>query len=97
MGMISIALAIVLLTWGADVPDDAVEYWLLYSGDTENARELLSTLLSGMITMFSLVVSITMVVLTLAAGQIGPRLIRNFIQDRQTQAVSVFFSPTSCI
>lgn len=91
MGMISIALAIVLLTWGADVPDDAVEYWLLYAGDTENARELISTLLSGMITMFSLVVSIMMVVLTLAAGQIGPRLIRNFIQDRQTQAVLGLF------
>ncbi|UEM19803.1 DUF2254 domain-containing protein [Skermanella mucosa] len=91
MGVVAVAFAILLLTWGADVPDDMVEYWLLYAGDTENARELVSTLLSGMITMFSLVVSITMVVLTLAAGQIGPRLIRNFIQDRQTQAVLGLF------
>mgnify|MGYP002716949788 FL=1 len=40
-----------------------------------------------MITMASLVFSITMVVLTLAAGQFGPRLIRNFMGRLQTQFV----------
>ncbi len=35
----------------------------------------------------SWLVSITMVVLTLAAGQIGPRLIRSFMRDRVTQSV----------
>jgi uncharacterized membrane protein len=40
-----------------------------------------------MITMTSLVFSITMVVLTLAANQFGPRLIRNFMANLQTQIV----------
>jgi len=91
MGAGAVALAIALLTWGTGIPEDTSSYWLLYAGNTENARELLSALLSGMITMTSLVVSITMVVLTLAAGQIGPRLIRTFIQDRVTQAVLGLF------
>ena len=44
----------------------------LFSGDAGTARDLLSTLLSGLMTMTSLVVSITFVVLTLAASQLGP-------------------------
>ena len=91
MGVAAVFLAVALLTWGRGVLDDATGYWLLYAGDAGNARELLSSLLTGMITMTSLVVSITMVVLTLAAGQIGPRLIRNFIQDWTTQVVLGLF------
>lgn len=68
--------------------------WWLFSGDAETARKLLSSLLSGMITMASLVVSITMVVLSLAAGQLGPRLIGNFLRDRQIQAVLGLFMGT---
>lgn len=91
MGCAAFGLAIVLLSWGRGIINDASDYWLLYAGDTENARELLSALLTGMISMTALVVSITMVVLTLAAGQIGPRLIRTFIQDRVTQFVLGLF------
>ncbi len=91
MGVAAVAIAIGLLTLGTGIPDGLAAYWLLYSGDPQVARELLSALLSGMITMTSLVVSITMVVLTLAAGQIGPRLIRNFIRDRTTQVVLGLF------
>ncbi len=91
MGMTAVAIAIGLLTLGTGIPDSMAAYWLLYSGKPEVARELLSALLSGMITMTSLVVSITMVVLTLAAGQIGPRLIQNFIRDRVTQVVLGLF------
>lgn len=67
---------------------------LLYGGSAESARNLMSGLLTGMITMFSLVLSITMVVLTLAAGQLGPRLIRSFMDDRFTQAVLGLFMAT---
>ncbi|MDC7785058.1 DUF2254 domain-containing protein [Rhodoplanes sp. TEM] len=69
-------------------------HWWVFSGDAGTARDLLSTLLSGMITMTSLVVSITMVVLSLSAGQLGPRLIWNFIDDRQIQAVIGLFVAT---
>ena len=47
-----------------------------------------------MITMATLVVSITMVVLTLAAQQLGPRLIRSFMSDRRTQATLGLFVGT---
>jgi uncharacterized membrane protein len=40
------------------------------------------------------VVSITMVVLTLAAQQLGPRLIRSFMADRRTQATLGLFVAT---
>lgn len=91
MCITGVALAVALLVWGTGLIEDSASYWILHTGDVDNARELMSALLSGMITMSSLVISITMVVLTLAAGQIGPRLIRNFIQDRVTQTVLGFF------
>lgn len=78
--------------WGWNLGD--AHHWWLFSGSAGTARDLLSTLLSGIITMTALVVSITMVVLSLAAGQLGPRLIRNFIADRQIQAVLGLFSAT---
>lgn len=59
----------------------------IFVSDPQSARELLTTLLSSMITMASLVFSITMVVLSLAASQFGPRLIRSFMSSPQTQLV----------
>lgn len=94
MSIAAVALAVLLLTHRDLLPDGAVELWLVYSGDPESARQLLGALLSGIITMTSLVVSITVVVLTLAAGQLGPRLVRNFISDPQTQAVLGLFVAT---
>lgn len=70
------------------------EYWWLFSGDAATARDLVGAILSGIITMTSLVVSITMVVLSQASGQLGPRLIDNFLRDRQIQAVLGVFSGT---
>jgi uncharacterized membrane protein len=61
--------------------------WWVYVSAPDDARNVLSTLLSSMITMTSLVFSITMVVLSLAANQFGPRLIRNFMASPETQTV----------
>lgn len=72
--------------------DDPV--WFLYSGDAEEAPQFLSNLVTAMITMATLVVSITMVVLTLAAQQLGPRLIRSFMADRRTQLTLGLFVST---
>lgn len=69
-------------------------FWWLYSGDARSARDLLSSLLSGLMTMTSLVVSVTFVILTLAASQLGPRLIRAFMADRQIQTVLGLFLGT---
>jgi uncharacterized membrane protein len=72
--------------------DDPV--WFLYSGDAEDAPQFLSNLVTAMITMATLAVSITMVVLTLAAQQLGPRLIRSFMADRRTQVTLGLFVAT---
>lgn len=68
--------------------------WFLYSGNAEDAPQFLSNLVTAMITMATLVVSITMVVLTLAAQQLGPRLIRSFMADRRTQVTLGLFVAT---
>ena len=61
--------------------------WWVFSGTVEDASSRLGTLLASMIAMASLVFSITMVVLTLAAGQFGPRLVRNFMASVKSQLV----------
>lgn len=61
--------------------------WFLYAGESRDAMSILSAILSSIITMSSLVFSITMVVLTLAASQFGPRLIRSFMGNLRTQIV----------
>jgi uncharacterized membrane protein len=90
----AILTAFAMLTFGADLFDGEDEVWWLYSGDAESARTLLSSLLSGLMTMTSLVVSVTFVILTLAASQLGPRLISMFVGDRQIQTVLGLFIGT---
>lgn len=70
------------------------EFWWLYGGDASSARDLLSSLLGGLMTMTSLVVSVTFVILTLAASQLGPRLVPTFLGDRQIQTVLGLFLGT---
>jgi uncharacterized membrane protein len=61
-------LAYVTLMFGGAVQTLAGgSSWWLYSGDASTARDLLSGFLSGLITMTSLVVSLTVVILTTAA------------------------------
>lgn len=87
-------LGFVMLQSGLNLVDGETSVWWLYSGDARTARNLLGTILSGMITMTSLVVSMTFVVLTLAANQLGPRLIVILTSDRQVQAVLGLFVGT---
>ncbi len=77
-----------------DLFDGAEAVWWLHSGSAEHASTLLSSLLTAMITMATLAISITMVVLTLAAGQLGPRLIRSFMADKRTQLMLGFLLAT---
>jgi len=87
-------IAFFMLTFGYRVFNGEDDVWWLYSGDPDSARTLLSSLLSGLMTMTSLVVSVTFVILTLAASQLGPRLISMFVGDRQIQAVLGLFIGT---
>ncbi|SEL88626.1 DUF2254 domain-containing protein [Streptacidiphilus jiangxiensis] len=58
--------------------------WVL-SGSADGARQVLTTIAAAVITVVGLVFSITIVALTLASTQFGPRMLRNFIRDRGTQ------------
>lgn len=96
MAVLALALAYASLSLDFFLLGQRYQYqlWRLFSGDAETARNLLSTLLSGIITVTSLVVSITIVVLSLAAGQLGPRVIWNFIGNRSIQTVIGLFIGT---
>lgn len=56
-----------------------------WSGGAEGARGLLSTLAGSMITVAGVVFSMTLVVLSLASSQFGPRLLRNLMRDTASQ------------
>ena len=66
----------------------------LWSGGADGARSLLSTVGSSMITVAGTVFSITIAALTLASGQFGPRLLRNFTRDLGNQLVLGTFVAT---
>ena len=65
--------------------EQALGSWWLHSGSGDDARNLLSTLVSAIITMSSVVLSITIVTLTLAANQFGSRLVRVYMTDLWTK------------
>jgi uncharacterized membrane protein len=94
LAMVLVAAAAAVLAVQLPVRQGEDPVWFLYSGDAEAAPQFLSNLVTAMITMATLVVSITMVVLTLAAQQLGPRLIRSFMADRRTQATLGLFIAT---
>lgn len=66
----------------------------IYENKPEGARSLLSTVAGSMITVAGVVFSITIVALTLASTQYGPRLLGNFMRDRGNQIVLGTFIAT---
>ena len=54
-------------------------------GSADAARQILTATAAAVITVVGLVFSITIVALTLASTQFGPRILRNFVRDRGTQ------------
>lgn len=68
-------------------------YWI-FDGDADGASAVLETIAGSMITIAGVVFSITLVVLTLASSQFGPRLLRNFMRDTANQLVLGTFVST---
>uniref|UniRef100_UPI00135842E6 DUF2254 domain-containing protein n=1 Tax=Geminicoccus flavidas TaxID=2506407 RepID=UPI00135842E6 len=66
----------------------------LHSGSGDDARNLLSTLVSALITMAALVFSIMIAALSIAAGQFGARLIRTYTADIRTKLALGLFMMT---
>ena len=84
-------LGAVLLFWIGYTVDRAayngtikLPSWVI-SGTADASRQILAALAAAIITVVGVVFSIILVALTLAANQLGPRMLRNFMRDRGTQ------------
>jgi uncharacterized membrane protein len=82
---IILALGLVSLDRSGTIPKWLIESPWLYSGGGTGARTLLGAVASSTIGVAGTVFSITIAALSLAAGQMGPRLLRNFTRDRGNQ------------
>lgn len=92
-------LALFIGTYGIDRAAYAgrltLPSWVL-SGTADAARLVLTTVAAAVITVVGIVFSITIVVLTLASTQFGPRMLRNFVRDLGTQVTLGAFVATFC-
>ena len=66
----------------------------LFDNQPEGAREVLSTLAGSMVTVAGVVFSITLVTVSNAAFQFGPRLLTTFMRDRANQVTLGTFIAT---
>jgi uncharacterized membrane protein len=64
------------------------------TGDANSARTILTAIAAAVITVAGVVFSVTIVAFTLASTQFGPRILRNFLRDRGTQATLGTFVAT---
>ena len=96
----AMSVAAVLLSIGMIQLDQVATPKLLnrlswvYAGGPEGARAVLSTIAASMMTVAGVTFSITIVALTLASQQFGPRLLRNFLRDFGNQVVLGTFVST---
>jgi uncharacterized membrane protein len=82
-GVVAAAIAIQLDRAG--MPPRWLDGPWLYSGGPTGARTLLGAVATSTIAVAGTVFSVTIAALSLAAGQMGPRLLRNFTRDRGNQ------------
>jgi uncharacterized membrane protein len=72
--------------------------WLpawIEAGSADTAREILLAVAAAIMTVIGINFSVTIVTLTLASTQFGPRMLRNFIRDRGTQLTLGTFVATA--
>ena len=85
IGGILLGVALVSVDRSGVVPQWLIQSPWLYNGGGTGARTLLGAVASSTIGVAGTVFSITIAALSLAAGQMGPRLLRNFTHDRGNQ------------
>ena len=91
---IALAFVAVALDESVAVADWMVEQSWAYTGGAEGASLVLSTIAGSMITIAGVVFSMTLVALSLASSQLGPRLLRNFMRDTRNQVMLGTFIAT---
>ncbi|NID06355.1 DUF2254 domain-containing protein [Luteibacter jiangsuensis] len=82
---VATAFALLAIDRGGWLPVSVMGSSWLYNGGGTGARTLLGAIASSTIGVAGTVFSITIAALSLAAGQMGPRLLRNFTRDRGNQ------------
>jgi uncharacterized membrane protein len=91
------AVALALLGLAVDVP---VTEWLAlnlgwtFAGGAEGASAVMGVVAGSMIAIAGVVFSMTLVALSLASSQLGPRLLRSFMSDSTTQVALGTFIAT---
>jgi uncharacterized membrane protein len=95
MAGVAVALALVSVTVDKRLTDWlALNLGWTFTGGAEGASALLGIVAGSMITITGVVFSMTLVTLSLASSQLGPRLLRSFMRDSATQAVLGTFIAT---
>lgn len=97
-GLITIPGAIALAIWLSAIPllwldhafgwPDSLEADVFTGMSVDTARSVLGTIATAAITTLSLVYSLVLIVFTLAAGNIAPRLLKRFTSDRVNQVTA---------
>ena len=95
MTLVAFGLSFAMVTLDEAIKDKVLQRvgWI-WAGGPEGARSLLEAVASSMITVAGVVFSITMVALTMASAQFGPRLLRNFMRYMGNQVVLGTFVAT---
>lgn len=88
------AIGLVSLDRSGTLPAWLTDNDWIYNGGGTGARTLLGAVASSAIGVAGTVFSITVAALSLAAGQMGPRLLRNFTHDRGVQVTLGIFIGT---
>jgi uncharacterized membrane protein len=86
--LVAVAALAFLLTYALDqaVYDGTMTLpWWIRTGSGDAGRQILTAIAAAVITVVGVVFSITILALTLASQQFGPRMLRNFVRDRGTQ------------
>ena len=97
LGVGAVLLSVITLAVDRRLPNDwllRLDLDVLPAIQSEGARAVLTTVASSMITVAGVVFSLTLLVLTQASSQFGPRLLVNFMRDRTNQFVLGVFVAT---
>jgi uncharacterized membrane protein len=95
--LVALAIALFALTYALDkaVADGSLSTpAFINTGGADAARAILTAIAAAVITVVGVVFSITIVALTLASTQFGPRMLRTFIRDFGTQVTLGTFVAT---
>lgn len=91
----AMVLAFAMVAMDAPVTEWLALNWgISFTGGAEGASSLLGAIAGSMITIAGVVFSMTLVALSLASSQLGPRLLRSFMRDTRTQVVLGTFVAT---